>query len=136
MAALRYSKKGTFRLPCHVKWSGFLCLALLPATFSFSAARFDAGQQPLGALAPLTLSNTNLATGNVKAYRTWFENGSWQGDLIEYEVSTTGALSTGIDLSGLSPAESGADPDTWSAHVQIKEAIASDAAYWNTELLP
>jgi outer membrane protein assembly factor BamB len=132
MAALRYPKKGIFRLPCHISWCGFLCLALLPATFSFSAARFDAGQQPLGALAPLTLSNTNLSTGNVKAYRTWFENGSWQGDLIEYEVSTTGALSTGIDLTGLSPAESGDPPDTWSAHVQIEEAIANDAAYWST----
>ena len=95
MARAWISNKGTRRLFCHPLWPGFLCLALLSASFSSAAPRFDAGQQPLGSLAPLSLTNTDLSDGNVTAYRTWFENGSWQGDVIEYEVSPLGALSTG-----------------------------------------
>ena len=37
--------------------------------------------QPLGYIGPLELSTTDLTNG-AKGYRPWFENGSWQGDLI------------------------------------------------------
>ena len=90
-------------------------LALTGANSASAAAAFDPIRQPLGSVAPLTLTNTDLSKGNVKAYRTWFENGAWQGDLIEYSVSKFGALTSTVDLSGLSPTN--ADPQTnWSAH--------------------
>ena len=131
MAGTRISKKGTRRLFCHIMWSGFLCSTLVSAPL-IAAPRFDASQQPLGSVAPLTLSNTDLADGNVNAYRTWFENGSWQGDLVEYEVSTTGVLSTGVDLSGFTPEDSGDLPDTWSASVRFGVAEDANASYWDT----
>ncbi|MCZ6831030.1 MAG: PilC/PilY family type IV pilus protein [Gammaproteobacteria bacterium] len=104
----------------------------MSASFSSAAPRFDAGQQPLGSLAPLSLTNTDLSDGNVTAYRTWFENGSWQGDVIEYEVSPLGVLSTGIDLSGFTPEDTGGPPNTWSASVRFASGEAANTIYWDT----
>lgn len=103
-------------------------LTLTGANTASAAAAFDPIRQPLGSVAPLTLTNTDLSKGNVKAYRTWFENGAWQGDLIEYSVSKFGALTSTVDLSGLSPTN--ADPQTnWSAHWRFEN---TGIDYWNT----
>jgi hypothetical protein len=132
MAGAWISKYGTHRLFCQLAWPGFLCLALAPASFTNAAQRFDASLQPLGSIAPLTLTNTDLSVGGVKAYRTWFENGSWQGDLVEYEVSDVGVLTTGIDLAGFTPEVSGDAPDTWSANVRFAANEDANANYWDT----
>ena len=94
-----------------------------------AAARFDPELQPLGYIGPIELSNTDLSKG-AKAYRGWFENGAWQGDLIEYDVSKTGVLSTSIDLTDPSPKQ-GAVPTNWSAHVQFA-ANANTVSHWDT----
>ena len=91
-----------------------LAASLLPSQV-YAAASFTPDFQPLGHIGPIELSNVDLTNG-AKAYRGWFENGGWQGDLIEYDVSSTGALSTSIDLTGPSPA-AGATATNWSAHV-------------------
>ena len=75
------------------------------------------------------MSNTDLTNG-AKAYRGWFENGGWQGDLIEYDVSSAGQLTTSIDLTAVSPAQ-GTVATNWSAHVQFATNGAT-AGYWNT----
>jgi hypothetical protein len=99
----------------------------------FAAAPFSPEQQPLGYIGPIELSNTSL-TGGVKAYRGWFENGAWQGDVIEYDVSVAGGLSTSINLSGTSPTQ-GATASNWSAFLQF-DASDGDAPtyndYWDT----
>jgi hypothetical protein len=90
------------------------------------------GEQPLGYIGPIELSNSSLA-GGVKAYRGWFENGAWQGDLIEYDVTATGGLSTSIDLTGTSPVQ-GATPTNWSAFIQFDSADGDSPTYntyWN-----
>ena len=84
--------------------------------------------QPLGHIGPMELSNTDLRNG-AKGYRGWFENGSWQGDLIEYDVSSGGGISTSIDLTGASPAQS-VGGSNWSAHVRFAET-ADSSSHWN-----
>ena len=85
--------------------------------------------QPLGYIGPLELSTTDLSNG-AKAYRGWFENGSWQGDLIQYDISSDGALSTDVDLSGSSPAAGGGN--NWSAHVEFASRAATTPNWWSS----
>ncbi|MCZ6831029.1 MAG: PilC/PilY family type IV pilus protein [Gammaproteobacteria bacterium] len=120
----RYAPQRTLLAP--------LCLSLLCAAELAAAPAFDPGLQPLGSIAPISLSNSDLSGGDVRAYRTWFENGGWQGDLVEYTVSDLGALSTSVDLSGVSPANEGAPPSNWSAHVRFALAEIVNGSYWDT----
>jgi len=113
--------------------SARLTLTLLAASLLvsqvYAAAVFSPADQPLGYIGPIELSITDIS-GGAKAYRGWFENGGWQGDLIEYDVSSTGALTTSIDLTGLSPA-AGITTTNWSAHVQFA-ANGLTPGYWDT----
>ena len=102
--------------------------SLLPGQV-YAAAPFSPADQPLGYIGPIELSNSNISNG-AKAYRGWFENGAWQGDLIEYDVSSSGVLSSSIDLTGQSPAQ-GTPATNWSAHVQFA-ANELTAGYWNS----
>jgi hypothetical protein len=99
------------------------------ASQAYAAAPFSPEFQPLGYIGPMELSNTDLTNG-AKAYRGWYENGGWQGDLIEYSVSDTGDLATSIDLSGVSPAQT-VGGTNWSAHVQFA-ANAATSSHWDT----
>ncbi|MDE0952152.1 MAG: PilC/PilY family type IV pilus protein [Halioglobus sp.] len=107
-------------------------LAFASAFQAFGAVRFSPDSQPLGSIAPIVLSGSDLSAGNVKAYRPWFENGSWQGDIAEYTVSTTGGLTTSVDYSGTSPVNTGDPAANWSALVSFAASEAADADYWNT----
>lgn len=94
------------------------CLAILAIAVSlqvWSAPRlYQPIEQPLGSIAPIVLSNADLRDGTSKGYRPWFENGAWQGDLIEYTVTKDGYLST-------------SDRGTWSALVQFSK---KNTTYW------
>lgn len=56
----------------------------------------DPGSQPYHTLAPYVLESSNLEPwvgnpdGGTFAYRPWFENGAWTGDLIQYFVDPDG----------------------------------------------
>ncbi len=108
-------------------------LILLSVSLVYSqqsaAAPIDPEGQPLGYIGPMELSNADLTNG-AKGYRGWFENGSWQGDLIEYDVTDTGGITTSIDLSDPSPKQS-PDGTNWSAHVRFA-ATAGSSSHWNT----
>ena len=108
------------------------CSVVIAANAVLAAERFTVDKQPLGYIAPLSLSNSDVSSGNTKAYQPWFEPGSWQGDIIEYAVANNGALSTRVDLSGVSPIYRGNTPATWSASVQMNDADVASGAYWNT----
>ena len=107
---------------------GCLAAAMMAVSLhGWSAQRFyQPIAQPLGSIAPIVLSDTNLGNNNSKAYRPWFENGSWQGDLVEYTVTADGVLSTSVDFTSPSPTNNGAN---WSALVQFAAKDAS--TYWN-----
>ena len=86
-------------------------LVALVAACSFTQALADAVVNPLTqpewTIGAFTLKEPNLQLGATKAYRPWFENGSWQGDVVEYSVATDGALSTSVVLTGTSPTNPG-----------------------------
>jgi hypothetical protein len=97
-----------------------------------AATAVDPSSQPWGYLAPIELSNRNLENGGASAYRTWFENGVYQGDLVQYSVSSNGELSTTVDLSGPSPVNT-APFTNWSAHVKFASREAANSSWWDTE---
>jgi hypothetical protein len=108
------------------------CLAALAMTVSLpglSAPRFTATDQPLGSIAPIVFSNADLSGGTTKGYRPWFENGSWQGDLVEYSVTALGGLSTSVSFAQSSPTNTGSN---WSALVNFAARENADAEYWDT----
>jgi len=106
-----------------------LVATALLASHLHAAAPINPETQPLGAIGPIELSTADLTNG-AKAYRGWFENGSWQGDLIEYNVSSNGVLTSSIDLTTSSPAQS-VGGTNWSAHVQFT-ANAAGISHWDT----
>lgn len=113
----------------HLFILAFACFATL-----YAADVFDPVSQPPGYAAPIVLSNVDLEfrdaidpdpnPGGAKAYRPWFEAGTYQGDLIEYDVDTQGNISTSIDLSTSPPGNTGTN---WSARMQL------DAMDWDLE---
>ena len=69
----------------------------------------DPQSKPTLTLAPYVLSNTDLRQGDggAKAYRPWFENGAWTGDLIEYNISAEGVRCTSVVPGSYPPDDSG-----------------------------
>ncbi len=95
----------------------------------------DPSEQPWGYLAPIELSDRDLEGDFSQGFRTWFENGQFQGDLVEYTVAPNGTLSTSIDLSGSSPVNT--DPfDNWSAAVRFAARETADSAWWDASTDP
>jgi hypothetical protein len=104
-----------------------------------AAAPINPEGQPLGYIGPIELSNTDLTNG-AKGYRGWFENAGWQGDLVEYDITSGGGISTSIDFSEPSPKQSDGGSN-WSAHVTFQtlagdgdpdDALLDPNDYWHT----
>jgi len=101
-----------------------------------AAPRFDPANEPQVYLAPIALSNADLRpvadlrpNGGAMAFRPWFENGAWQGDLIELDVSVTGAVSSTVDLGPVVPTTT---PDgNWSARIQFNTIANSNEDFWD-----
>jgi len=93
-----------------------------------AAAVFDPASMPYSTIASYTVSNTNLASvTSAKAYRPWFENGAWLGDLVQYDLSLSGGLSTSVNLSTNPPTNSGAN---WSVRLQFDK---KNNSYYQTQ---
>ena len=78
---------------------------IVSAFFVIAAPIFTPNSQPFGYIAAPALSGTDVQTGTTVAFAPWFENGSFQGDVYAYPVSSSGV----IDV--LSP--------NWNARAQI-----------------
>ena len=111
----------------------FIKTALLSASTLLSphslAAAINPEVQPLGSIGPLELSTTDLTNG-ATAYRGWFENGAWQGDLIQYTIDKAGKLSTSIDLTALEPKQTTGGTN-WSARLKFSDTAAT-GSHWKS----
>jgi len=105
-------------------------LSLLMTTPLYAAAVFEPSTVPLFNIAPYAVSNSNVSEGGAKAYRPWFENGTWQGDIIEYDISSTGDKTTTVNYSVQPATTSGSN---WSARIKFDAAVAAaPTTYWDT----
>jgi hypothetical protein len=116
-----------------------LLIALSAATLTtvvHGQATVEPATEPFMTLAPYVLKSTNLEPrignedGGTRAYRPWFESGSWTGDLIEYEVTVDGVRLVRGDI-GQYPRD-GADwrgtQALWSARYSFPDYEAYDQA--------
>ena len=109
----------------------FICSSLLITTSAFAAPVIDPITEPAASGAPYALSNSDLSSATETAYRPWFENGTWQGDLVQYNVSTNGSLSTSIDLTTTPPTDDGTATN-WSARMRFDAAATTNSNFWST----
>lgn len=96
-------------------------------------------------LAPYVLESSNLEPrpdvegdlGGTYAYRPWFENGAWTGDLIKYRVDSSGSRVVRNDI-GHYPRD-GNDwrgtihPNPWSARYAFKDWVPYDLSQETAE---
>ncbi|WP_018234359.1 pilus assembly protein [Thioalkalivibrio thiocyanodenitrificans] len=102
-------------------------LLLLFCAPALGAAVHDPESQPVRTIAPYVLESDNLELGDTHAYRVWFENGGWQGDLIQYRISAEGERSTDVPI-GSNPPENGVS--NWSARARLWESEQASALFW------
>ncbi|MDH3980991.1 MAG: PilC/PilY family type IV pilus protein [Gammaproteobacteria bacterium] len=115
-------------------------LAMGISCLLYAAAVFIPSTQPTVLLGQYALQSTDLLNSNTIAYRPWFENGAWQGDIIEYLINQDGSRSTDVSV-GANPATQGASggcgrPETgcWSARASFIDNDADNptGTYWQS----
>jgi hypothetical protein len=107
-----------------------LFVALLSAAL-YAAVDFNPATMPTVTIAPYALKDEDLLTPNNHAYRPWFENGAWQGDLIEYDLATDGTRTTDANVGSNPPVASGSN---WMARAVLaaKENPTGDGVTYTT----
>jgi hypothetical protein len=72
---------------------GVAVASLAGLLVSQSHGGFSAGKQPVAWQAPIEFGSYDLSGGTAVAFRGDFIRATWDGDLVAYDVSTTGVLS-------------------------------------------
>jgi hypothetical protein len=105
-------------------------LAILFANQLHAAPAINLDNQPFGYIGQAELSELNdIGKKGAKAYLGWFENGAWQGDLIEYTVGKDGTLATSIQTQSGIPTQS-QNGKNWSANIQFI-ANQNGSSHWD-----
>ena len=99
----------------------------LVSSLVYAAITIDPDTQPVTVMSPYAFDAGNLLDGSTKAYRPWFENGAWQGDLIEYDVDVNGVRTTDADVGSNPPT---ADGNNWMARAIFADKEATVTDYW------
>ena len=103
-----------------------ICIACGPV---LADAQFEPESQPVWTIGPFTLKSTDLENGATNAYRPWFENGTWQGDIIEYDVASDGTRTTDVTV-GANPPVNGTL--NWSARATLAARESEISDYWRS----
>jgi len=117
-------------------------LILGAGSLLFAAAVFVPSTTPTLMVGQYALKNNDLLLGKTPAYRPWYENGAWQGDIVEYEILPDGTRQTDAAV-GANPATAGtslcdfgdrASPGCWSARATFiaNGADQPNGTYWQT----
>jgi len=99
----------------------FISLMLVSLLLSATAV-IDPATMPYSTIASYAVNTTNLESVSLAyAYRPWFENGSWQGDIVQFDLLANGSISTTVDLSTNPPTNSNNANGgiNWSARLQF-----------------
>lgn len=100
---------------------------VLISTLVYAAMTFAPSTQPVTTMAPYAFDAGNLLRGDTRAFRPWFENGAWQGDVIEYDVDEFGVRSTDADVGSNPPTATG---NNWMARATFADKEANVRDYW------
>ena len=84
----------------HTPWKVLAGITMVLSGLLYAVAVFDPVSQPTVTLGKYALKSRDLLDGPTKAYRSWFENGAWQGDLMEYNIGINGSRSLDHTLTG------------------------------------
>jgi len=111
-------------------------LAVLTVSL-YAAMQFAPSTQPATILGKYALKNTSLEGGTI-AYRPFYENGAWQGDIIQYEIDANGNRLTDASVGSNSPVVAGSSggcgktaPDgCWMARATFESKVAGITDYW------
>jgi len=84
----------------HTPWKVLAAMTMVISGLLYAVAVFNPASTPTVTLGEYAIKNRDLLDGPTKAYRSWFENGAWQGDLIEYDIGIDGSRSLNHTLVG------------------------------------
>jgi hypothetical protein len=126
----------------HVKKRHIKGIALLTVVLSallYAAAVFIPSTQPTVILGKYVLQDPDILGKGTIAYRPWFENGAWQGDIIEYEITADGIRQTdatveGVPAAGTSGMCGREASGCWTARATFidKGADSTTGTYWKS----
>ncbi len=103
----------------------------------YATMQFTPSTQPAAVIGKYALQDSSLAGGTL-AYRPFFENGAWQGDIIQYAIDANGNRSTDASVGSNSPVVAGSSggcgktaPDgCWMARATFESKVATVTDYW------
>ena len=104
-----------------------LAAVLVVSAVLYAAATFLPSTQPAVTSGTYALKNRNLAEGSTQAYRPWYENGSWQGDIIEYTITAGGTRTTDASVGSIPPV---AGTNNWMARATFYDKENNSSTYW------
>ena len=108
------------------KIAGIAVSGILSAAI-YAAATFEPSTQPAVTSGTYALKNNNLAAGTTQAYRPWYENGAWQGDIIEYDITVGGSRTTDASVGSNPPV---AGTNNWTARATFYSKENNSSSYW------